>query len=274
LNKNLIFDVGMHKGEDTDFYLKKGFNVIGFEADPDLIKYCKERFKSEISNNSLIIVEGAIVNKNFKEDVVFYKNKKNTVWGTVLQDWADRNKADKAYSEIIRVKSVNFKECLKEYGIPYFMKIDIEGMDFFCCETLLEFNERPNFISIESNKTNFCKLSDEINLFKKLGYDKFKIIQQDGISKQKEISPSKEGNFLNYKFKEGSSGLFGEDLPGKWINSAEALKRYKIIFLYYKLFGDKSFLRKFILTKILLKIFRRVSGIPTPGWYDTHVKFN
>jgi len=44
LKNNLIFDVGMHKGEDTDFYIKKGFDVIGFEANPELIKYLKKLF--------------------------------------------------------------------------------------------------------------------------------------------------------------------------------------------------------------------------------------
>ena len=36
---DLIYDVGMHKGEDTEFYLSKGFKVVGFEADPDLTQY-------------------------------------------------------------------------------------------------------------------------------------------------------------------------------------------------------------------------------------------
>ena len=35
-HKDLVYDVGMHKGEDTEFYLRKGFRVIAFEADPDL----------------------------------------------------------------------------------------------------------------------------------------------------------------------------------------------------------------------------------------------
>ena len=35
--RDLIYDVGMHKGEDTELYLKKGFRVIAFEADPDLV---------------------------------------------------------------------------------------------------------------------------------------------------------------------------------------------------------------------------------------------
>ncbi len=29
---DLLYDVGMHKGEDTDYYLKKGFKVIGIEG--------------------------------------------------------------------------------------------------------------------------------------------------------------------------------------------------------------------------------------------------
>ena len=36
-HKDLIYDVGMHKGEDTEFYLRKGFRVIAIEADPDLV---------------------------------------------------------------------------------------------------------------------------------------------------------------------------------------------------------------------------------------------
>ena len=46
----LIFDVGMHKGEDTEYYLKKGFNVVSFEADPDLANYGRERFKAAIAD--------------------------------------------------------------------------------------------------------------------------------------------------------------------------------------------------------------------------------
>ena len=33
---SIIFDIGMHCGEDTDFYLKKGFTVVGVEANPEL----------------------------------------------------------------------------------------------------------------------------------------------------------------------------------------------------------------------------------------------
>lgn len=37
LKPNLIYDVGLHRGEDTDFYLKKGFHVVALEANPELV---------------------------------------------------------------------------------------------------------------------------------------------------------------------------------------------------------------------------------------------
>ena len=39
--ENLIFDIGFHKGEDTLFYLLKGYRVIAVDADPDLINEWK-----------------------------------------------------------------------------------------------------------------------------------------------------------------------------------------------------------------------------------------
>jgi predicted RNA methylase len=43
-----IYDIGMHSGRDTGFYLKKGFKVVAIEADPKHVQNGKEKFKSEI----------------------------------------------------------------------------------------------------------------------------------------------------------------------------------------------------------------------------------
>jgi len=34
--RDLIFDIGANNGDDTAFYLKKGFRVVAIEADPAL----------------------------------------------------------------------------------------------------------------------------------------------------------------------------------------------------------------------------------------------
>ncbi len=33
VNTKLIFDIGTSEGNDTDFYLRKGFDVVSVEAD-------------------------------------------------------------------------------------------------------------------------------------------------------------------------------------------------------------------------------------------------
>lgn len=48
MNAQLIYDVGGHLGEDTDFYLKKGFKVVAIEANPGLAERLSERFRSNL----------------------------------------------------------------------------------------------------------------------------------------------------------------------------------------------------------------------------------
>lgn len=273
---DLVYDVGMHKGEDTDYYLKKGFNVIGFEADPDLAAYCRSRFPDEIENGKLIVVEGAIVERPPGETkastVKFYKNKDKSVWGTVTGDWAHRNELLGASSEIIEVPVVDFSECLEKYGIPHYLKIDIEGMDTVCLRALVNFEQRPDYISIESEKVSFAKLVDELNLLAQLGYASFQAIQQNGIPHQIEPNPSEEKRYVGYQFQKGSSGLFGKDLPNEWKSYNKILNEYKIIFIQYKLFGDHGKLKKYFIGKVLKKVLSMILRRPVPGWYDTHAK--
>jgi FkbM family methyltransferase len=274
-NINLIYDVGMHKGEDTEFYLKKGFDVVAFEANPDLVLACQKKFKDEISNGHLVIVEGAIVggkNKEPLETVYFYRNKENSVWGTVVDDWENRNKMLGKSSEVIKVRTIDFSEYLEKYGIPYYLKIDIEGMDTVCLECLLDFEEKPNFISIESEKENFSNLNHEVNLFTENGYTAFQAVQQETIPAINLKSPSSEGRDIVHEFPEGSSGPFGRDLSGQWVDKNEILSNYQRIFREYRLFGDYGLFTKTRLGRFFKRRVRRILGRPLPGWYDTHAR--
>ena len=38
MTADLIYDVGMHNGADTAFYLAKGFRVVAVEANPELVQ--------------------------------------------------------------------------------------------------------------------------------------------------------------------------------------------------------------------------------------------
>ena len=46
--ENLVFDIGLNRGQDTANYLAKGYNVVAVEANPELVEFCSQRFSREI----------------------------------------------------------------------------------------------------------------------------------------------------------------------------------------------------------------------------------
>ena len=80
-----------------------------------------------------------------------------------------------------------------------------------------------------------------------------------------------EGNAAAFVYEPGSSGLFGRDLPGRWLTRREALLKYRLIFLHYYLFGDDGKINGWWITKILRRI-PILGRITRPGWYDTHAR--
>lgn len=272
LVNNLIFDVGMHQGEDTEYYLKRGFKVIAIEANPELVQDNKKIFSQEIARGDLIIVEGAIVDDQSLKTVKFYVNEDSSVWGTVVPDFAERNEQLGTRNKIVEVNAIDFKSCLRKHGIPYFMKIDIEGADLFCLKSLESFSNKPTYLSIESDKVSFEKLLIEIELLERLGYSSFKAVQQADVPKMRIPLDSCEGKKVQHIFTKEASGMFGSDLPGKWLTKKEIVMIYQDIFTQYRQFGDNTIWQKNSFAQTLLKALSRITGNHYPGWYDTHAR--
>jgi FkbM family methyltransferase len=267
MNPHLIYDVGAHKGEDTEFYLKKGFSVIAIEADPNLAGSIRARFHSEINSGQLTVIGAAIART--AGWVEFFANRHRSVWGTIERKWADRNKSLGAPSEILQVPAVTFDSVLSDHGIPYYLKIDIEGADLLCLKALKNFSGSPKYISIESEKTRWSDLLYEFELFQSLGYDRFKIIDQGTVCCQSPPESPLEGRYVVHDFVGGSSGLFGDELPGEWLTASGAINAYRRIFVGYLLFGDNTIGRRVLKKTPLLGRFSRLL---LPSWHDTHAR--
>jgi FkbM family methyltransferase len=261
---DLIFDVGMHLGEDTEFYLKKGFRVVGIEADPSHCAAVADRLRDWLENGNLIIVNAAIAERSGR--ISFYRNVDNSVWGTAEPDWVERNARFGTRVERIEVDAVPMTEIIAAHGVPYYMKVDIEGRDMLCVEALRCFRDRPKYLSVESNKLSLAAVRAEFDLMTELGYRKFKVVAQHVVSNQIPPNPSLEGRYADWRFAHGSSGLFGEEAPGQWLDAESAVRLYRPIFLAYRMVGDKPLIRV-ARVRNLLKRF----GF-TAGWYDTHAR--
>ncbi len=284
-HRDLIYDVGLHKGEDSEFYLRKGFRVVAFEADPDLIAFCRGKFKKYLDRGQLKIVEGAIVDPAWiragQKKVRFYKNSSDSTWGTVCNNWAERNEGLGTSSTVLDLDAIDFVQAIREHGVPYFMKVDIEGCDLVCIRALREFAKRPTYISIESDKTSFEKIREEIDLLCQLGYASFQAVEQSAIpARQSPPRPPKEGKYVFHNFAWGASGLFGAELDGSWKSRREILHQYRLIRLGYLFLGDAGIMSRWSfrgacrLQSWAARIVGSFTHAAVPGWYDTHARLS
>ena len=60
MKKKLIFDIGAHKGEDTRFYLRKGFRVVAVEAYPHHAQHIQEQLADDILCGDLVVEQVGI----------------------------------------------------------------------------------------------------------------------------------------------------------------------------------------------------------------------
>jgi FkbM family methyltransferase len=264
---DLVFDVGMHRGEDTAFYLAMGFSVVGFEADPFLAAVCRERFAAEIAAGRVTVVEGAIAPAG-DPAVTFYRNPELSVWGTTDGEWVDRRR-DLTGFEATSVPRVDLAEWLDEFGVPHYMKIDIEGADRLCLSALSAFRARPRYLSIESEKFSWDDLLGEFDQLERLGYGRFAVVQQANIPGSLLRTTDRRGRPLEYRFERDASGAFGGDV-GPWLDREAALKRYEQVFRSYRRYGEGAPVRRFRIGRWALARLPRVTGRSMPGWYDTH----
>lgn len=261
---DLIFDVGAHTGEDSDFYLKLGYRVLAIEANPLLAHNLRNRFSKEISDGQYILLEKAV--GAAEGNISFYINETKSVWGTANSEWAERNRKLGAFSKEITVQSIRFNDIISTYGCPYYLKIDIEGSDMLCINALSFLDCRPKHISLESTKTSWSDLSSEFDALERLGYKYFKVVKQG--SHKSSAFKNRYGQHMTYAFDSDATGPFGDYLEGVWLSKDQAIRKYFLIFIGYTIMGDNTFLSTVVGE---IPLVRRI--LHYVGWYDTHAMY-
>ena len=220
MNTDLIFDIGMHRGEDTRFYLAKGFRVVAIEANPALCKEVSSLLAPEIRDRRLTVINAAIAEHRGKAQL--FVNDTLTTWSTLHAARARRNARAGVSSYPIEVEAIRMEDVFERFGIPYYMKVDIEGADWNCVEALHSIHDRPKYVSVEMNTIALGIPRRQIRQLAGLGYERFKIVSQLSVPRQREPNPPREGRLTGCRFDVGSSGLFGADLPGNWMSADKA----------------------------------------------------
>lgn len=212
LHTDLIYDLGMHTGQDTDFYLKKGFCVVSVEANPILAEFGAVRFRSEIDAGRLTVLNLGVADQPGR--MPFYVNQVLSEWSSFDREIASRGRP----VEEVMVETVTIRELVAVFGVPYYLKIDIEDYDRFAVSGLTGLSPLPAYVSVENGGP------DLFEALVSLGYADFKFLNQAKVAEMSCPVPAREGRTVRHTFSFGSSGPFGEDTPGEWF-SASAMQR-------------------------------------------------
>jgi FkbM family methyltransferase len=230
--------------------------VVAVDANPVMVEKARLRFAREIQDRRLTLLNVGISNAPGTA----------TFWVSDHSDWSsfDRTIASRDGSghRSIPVSVVPFAQLVAEYGVPHYLKIDIKGNDRLCVEAL-KGSTLPKYISVESECVgDSVALSDEaaaamLRSLRDVGYRRFKLVDQDkgwlsvrsnaaarfcmrlvnsaaygrlrvrGLCAiARRFTDSARIASLGFDFPLGSTGPWGDEVPGDWMPFETAMSVY------------------------------------------------
>jgi FkbM family methyltransferase len=155
---DVIFDIGANQGYKVDIFLRLGANVIAVEPDESNQAILKEKFLSyRFKKKQLTIVPKAVSDTNAIETfwIEAPGSAKNTLsqkWATILEDDGQRFGEKLNFGVSKDVETITMEQLNIEYGVPLFIKIDVEGHEL----SVLRGMTRPvPYLSFEVNLPEF-----------------------------------------------------------------------------------------------------------------------
>jgi FkbM family methyltransferase len=227
---DLVYDVGMHDGADSAYYLQQGFRVVAVEANPVFAERAHEQFAREIQAGRLTILNVGIAPG--QGEASFWVCEDHTDWSSFDRENASR-KGARHHPIMVRLRP--FDDILRDHGVPHYCKIDIEGNDHLCLKAMTA-ERRPSFVSVEvTPRPLLARLCE-------LGYTRFKVLHQLSYTTPNELLYAVKGrvpiprlreaiewgNRLarrqsdgGWRFPVGSSGPLPHRTRGRWLTAQE-----------------------------------------------------
>jgi FkbM family methyltransferase len=203
--------------------------------------HLRNRFRPEIAAGALQLLEIGVAEVEGELD--FWICDAVTEWSSFMEQKASMGGKT---SRPVKVRTLPFARILERHGVPFYCKVDIEGNDHLCLENM-NAADKPRYVSVEMS---LAKRDRDLSLLHALGYRKFKIISQVTFGparsalqialsyvpgrirrRIKRMEKSTFGRVRDgdWQFAAGSSGAFGANLPGQWLDYDRAVAVWRVI---------------------------------------------
>ena len=207
--QGLVMDIGVSEGNDTAYYLSKGFRVVAVEADPDACRALRTRFAREISSGALVLLHFA-ASAAFGDYVTLFVHNRAQGVSSIYK----RPDVDPAgYSEH-QVMTIDWRTLRAQAGVPRYLKIDIERQEERFLAGMAGDTELPEFISVEAYELRPCEMLCE------MGYRRFRLVDQNPPGGLQLPTRQFEGLTVASADFRHASGPFGLDIfgEGNWLD--------------------------------------------------------
>ncbi len=155
----LIFDIGANHGQTTEKLLRPGCRVIAVEPSLESVEVLKMKFRH---NPSVTVVNRGVSDR--EEVLPFYFDKTQNRASSFIEKWSQRGESK--YS----VRTTTLDKLIEEYGMPQFIKIDVEGFEL---RVLRGLTQRVASLSFSYHGRTWDETLEGLALINKLGKARF-----------------------------------------------------------------------------------------------------
>jgi FkbM family methyltransferase len=170
-----LFDIGANRGLYSDANQDKYDEIILIEANPSLCEFLKEKY---VSNPKFKIVNVIVSDK---EDTPFFICSNADTISTADQEWIEKSRFSKDYrwQKIQGIESKSVDQLIKEFGSPFFIKVDVEGYEYNVLRSL-SWNVSPLCFEWAEEKKEEILLS--LDYLQGIGYTQYALQMEDNYN--------------------------------------------------------------------------------------------
>jgi FkbM family methyltransferase len=144
----LVFDVGFHSGDDSLYFLERGHDVVAVDANPTMIEDGRLRPAMRVAERMGRfhgVAKGVLENvQHANQTLSFFLHR-------TVSEWSTFNTPSPTKMQEFDRMLVPLTTCaalMREFGTPFYLKVDIEGLDKACLASL-QAGSLPKYVSTE-----------------------------------------------------------------------------------------------------------------------------
>ena len=174
---DLVFDIGANVGNYAEAYLKLGASVVCVEPNKDCCGIMRKRFLDyPYKYLQFLSVEQAAISDK-RGIAKFYKAGNNDISESSTCSEEMMAATGLKFRKPTTVKTTTLDILMRKYGVPDFVKLDVEGFELKALRGLGE--HRPKTISFEYHNNRIKNALDCLALLSSQGYTRFECIRHE-----------------------------------------------------------------------------------------------